>query len=106
MKKLFFHLLSVFLILAGGTLLVIGAMEGQGIAMMLGAALAMTAGLFALLMQFGYFGNRTSAILGIAFAVAALFVAYHNYRDAHPEDQISAPTGGPNHTTQESADED
>lgn len=85
MKKLFFHLTAVFLMLAGAILLVIGAMEGQGIHMMLGAGLALLAGVVALLMQFGLFSNRTGTVLGIAFAIASLFLAYLNYREAHPD---------------------
>lgn len=87
MKKLFFNLVAVFLILAGGTLLVIGAMEGQGLHMMLGAVLALLAGVVALMMQFGHFSERTGTVLGIAFAATALFLAYRNYRDTHPTEQ-------------------
>lgn len=84
MKKLLFNVIAVFLMLAGGTLLVIGAMEGQGLHMMLGAALALLAGLVALLMQYGYFSERTGTVLGIVFAVTALTLACRNYRDKHP----------------------
>lgn len=97
MKKLLFNLIAVFLMLAGGTLLVIGAMEGQDLHMMMGAALALLAGLVALLMQYGYFSQRVGTILGILFAAMALFLAYRNYRNQHPAPQsahtssISAP---------------
>ena len=36
-------------------------------------------------MQYGYFSQRTGTILGIVFAATALFLAYRNYRDKHPE---------------------
>lgn len=84
MKKVFFNLIAVFLMLAGGSLLVIGAMEGQGLQMMMGAALALLAGLVALLMQNGFFSQRVGTILGVLFAITALFLAYRNYRDRHP----------------------
>lgn len=89
MKKLFFNLVAVFLILAGGTLLVIGAMEGQGLHMMMGAALALMAGVVALMMQLGYFSERTGTVLGIVFAATALFLAYRNYREAHPTENAA-----------------
>ena len=44
MKRLFFNVIAVFLMLAGGTLLVAGIMDGQGPSMLLGAGLAFLAG--------------------------------------------------------------
>lgn len=99
MKKLFFNLVAVFLILAGGTLLVIGAMEGQGLHMMLGAALALMAGVVALMMQYGYFSQRTGTVLGIAFAATALFLAYRNYRESHPTGKAAAENTATDATT-------
>lgn len=80
MKRLFFNVVAVFLMLAGGSLLVIGFMEGQEWSMMLGAGLALLAGLVALLMQYGYFSQRMGTLLGIVFATTALLLAYRNYR--------------------------
>ena len=97
MKKLFFDLMAVFLILAGGTLLVIGAMEGQDLRMMMGAALALLAGLVALLMQYGYFSQRVGTILGILFAVSALFLAYRNYKHQHADSVSGTSTATPAH---------
>ena len=75
MKKVFFNLIAVFLMLAGGSLLVIGAMEGQGLQMMMGAALALLAGLVALLMQNGFFSQRVGTILGILFFSTFMVIA-------------------------------
>lgn len=97
MKKLFFDLMAVFLILAGGTLLVIGAMEGQDLRMMMGAALALLAGLVALLMQYGYFSQRVGTILGILFAVSALLLAYRNYKYQHADPVSGTSTATPVH---------
>lgn len=80
MKRLFFNVLAVFLILAGGTLLVVGIMDGQGPSMLLGAGLAFLAGLIAMLMQLGYFSQRVGNMLGILFAISALALAYRSYR--------------------------
>lgn len=83
MKRLFFNVVAVFLMLAGGTLLVIGVMEGQPWSMLLGACLALLAGVVALLMQYGYFSQRMGTLLGIVFAATALLLAYRNYRERH-----------------------
>lgn len=80
MKRLFFNVLAVFLMLAGGTLLVVGIMDGQGPLMLLGAGLAFLAGLIAMLMQLGYFSQRVGNMLGILFAISALALAYRSYR--------------------------
>ncbi len=80
MKRLFFNVVAVFLMLAGGTLLVVGIMDGQGPSMLLGAGLAFLAGLIAMLMQLGYFSQRTGNVLGILFAISAMALAYRSYR--------------------------
>ncbi|MCB0766347.1 MAG: hypothetical protein KDB95_03970 [Flavobacteriales bacterium] len=80
MKRLFFNVIAVFLMLAGGTLLVAGIMDGQGPSMLLGAGLAFLAGSIALLMQLGYFSERTGNVLGILFVVSAMVLAYRSYR--------------------------
>jgi membrane protein implicated in regulation of membrane protease activity len=88
MKRLFFNVVAVFLMLAGGSLLVIGFMEGQPWSMMLGAGLALLAGVVALLMQYGYFNQRTGTVLGIVFASTALLLAYRNYRERHSTEPV------------------
>ncbi|MEZ4791807.1 MAG: hypothetical protein R2811_17545 [Flavobacteriales bacterium] len=80
MKRLFFNVIAVFLMLAGGTLLVVGITDGQGPSMLLGAGLAFLAGLIAMLMQLGYFSERTGNLLGILFAVSAMALAFRSYR--------------------------
>ncbi|MBL7951730.1 MAG: hypothetical protein JNM62_08415 [Flavobacteriales bacterium] len=80
MKKILNYLLAVFLLLFGGSLLVIGYLEGQGLFMMLAAALAVLAGLVALLLQTGIIGRRAGFVLGIVFAALALALAYQNFR--------------------------
>lgn len=98
MKKLSFHLIAVFLMLAGGILLVIGAMEGQGAYMMFSAALALLAGVVALLIQFGHIGKVLGNVLGITFAVAALTLAYLNYHETHrtPMERTEVPSNTTN----------
>lgn len=98
MKRLFFNVVAVFLMLAGGSLLVIGFTEGQPWSMMLGAALALLAGLVALLMQYGYFSQRMGTILGIAFACTALLLAYRNYRVRHDVAPVEPTTSQPDTT--------
>lgn len=82
MKKIVNHTLAVFLLLFGGTLLVIGLLEGQGLFMLLAAGLAFLAGLVALLLQLNIIGRRTGFVLGIVFATLALGLAYQNFRSA------------------------
>jgi hypothetical protein len=84
MKKALFIAIAIFLMIAGGTLLFIGATEGQGPNMLVGAGLAFLAGVVALLMQYGVFSERVGNILGIMFVVSAMVLAYRNYRDTHP----------------------
>ena len=81
MKKILNYLLSVFLLLFGGSLLVIGLLEGQGVFMLLGSGLAFLAGLVALLLQVGIIGRKAGFILGIVFATLALALAYQNFRN-------------------------
>lgn len=80
MKKIINHTLAVFLLLFGGTLLVIGLLEGQDIFMLLAAGLAFLAGLVALLLQLGMIGRKAGFVLGVIFATVALGLAYQNFR--------------------------
>jgi membrane protein implicated in regulation of membrane protease activity len=82
MKKIINHTLAVLLVLFGGTLLVIGLLEGQGLFMLLAAGLALVAGLVALLLQLGVVGRKAGFVLGIVFAAMALGLAYQNFRSA------------------------
>ena len=80
MKTITSFLFPVLLIILGGALLVVGALQGQNTWVMLGAALALIAGLVALLMQLGILGRKAGLALGVVFAVGAVFLAYRNYR--------------------------
>lgn len=93
MKKILNHILAVFLLLFGGTLLVIGLLEDQGLFMLLAAGLAFLAGLVALLLQLGFIGRKAGFVLGIIFATMALGLAYQNFRSA------AGMNAGQQHTT-------
>lgn len=81
MRKLLVNLIAIFLMLTGGSLLVMGMMDGQGLLMMAGAGLAFLAGVAALLLLAGRLGNRAGKMLGVAFAMSALLLAYLNHRE-------------------------
>jgi hypothetical protein len=80
MKTLSSYIFPVVLIILGAALLIVGAIQGQNTWVLLGAVLALIAGLVALLLQLGILSRKTGVILGLAFAVAAVFLAYRNYR--------------------------
>ena len=81
MKGLPHLLLSIALIIVGGVLLVIGLVQGQGPGALLGAGLAMVAGVASLLLQRGVIGQRSGLVIGITLCVLALGLAYFNYRN-------------------------
>jgi hypothetical protein len=80
MKNLANYIFPVLLIILGGALLIVGAMQGQNTWVMLGAALALIAGLVSVMLQIGMIGRKGGMVLGIAFAVLAIVLAYRNYR--------------------------
>lgn len=82
MKGLPHLLLSIALIVVGGVLLVVGSVKGQGTGVLLGAGLAMVAGVLSLLLQRGVIGQRSGLIIGIVLCVLALGLAYFNYQNA------------------------
>jgi hypothetical protein len=80
MKTLTSYIFPVVLIILGAALLIVGAIQGQNTWVMLGAALALIAGLVSLLLQLGVISRQTGVVLGLVFAVGAVFLAYRNYR--------------------------
>lgn len=80
MKTLTSYLFPVVLILVGGALLIMGAQQGQNSWVMLGAGLALIAGVAALLIQMGILNRKAGTMIGIIFAVVAVFLTYRNYR--------------------------
>lgn len=80
MKKIANYLFPVFLIILGGALLIVGAIEHQGIPVLFGAGLAFLAGLSSLLLLLGVIGRRLGFVMGLLFAALAIGLAFHNYR--------------------------
>ncbi len=80
MKTLTSYLFPVALIVIGGVLLIMGAQQGQNMWVLLGAGLALIAGIAALLIQMGILNRKAGAMVGILFAVVAVFLTYRNYR--------------------------
>jgi hypothetical protein len=80
MKTLSSYIFPVVLIILGAALLIVGAIQGQNTWVLLGAVLALIAGLVALLLQLGILSRKVGVTLGLVFAVAAVFLAYRNYR--------------------------
>jgi len=80
MKTLTSYIFPVVLIILGAALLIVGAIQGQNTWVLLGAVLALIAGVVALLLQLGILSRKAGVTLGLVFAVAAVFLAYRNYR--------------------------
>ncbi len=80
MKNIANYIFPLLLILVGGALLIIGGMQGQNSWVLLGAGLAMLAGIVSLLLQMGIVNRRMGMVLGLVFAVIAVGLAYRNYR--------------------------
>lgn len=80
MKTLTNYIFPVVLIILGAALLIVGSMQGQNTWVMLGAGLALIAGLVALLLQLGILSRSVGVAVGLVFAVGAVFLAYRNYR--------------------------
>ncbi len=74
------YIFPTILIIFGGGLLVLGAMQGQNMWVMLGAALALIAGLVSLMLVLGVISRTVGLAIGIVFALGAIFLAYRNYR--------------------------
>ena len=91
MKKIANYFFPVFLIILGGALLIVGALQHQGIPVLLGAGLALLAGLASLLLLLGVIGRRLGFVMGLLFAALAIGLAYHNYRSVavrqHPDER-------------------
>lgn len=80
MKTLTNYLFPVVLIILGAALLIVGGMQGQNTWVMLGAGLALIAGLVAILLQLGVLSRSVGVAVGLVFALGAVFLAYRNYR--------------------------
>lgn len=80
MKTLSSYIFPVVLIILGAALLIVGAIQGQNTWVMLGAALALIAGLVSLLLQLGMISRQVGLILGLLFGLGSVFLAYRNYR--------------------------
>ncbi len=80
MKTLSSYIFPVVLIILGAALLIVGTMQGQNTWVMLGAGLALVAGLVSLLLQAGIVNRQVGFMLGLLFAAASVFLVYRNYR--------------------------
>lgn len=80
MKTLSSFIFPVVLTVLGAALLIVGSMQGQNTWVMLGAGLALIAGVVSLLLQLGVLGRQAGVVLGLLFALGAIFLAYRNYR--------------------------
>lgn len=80
MKTLSSYIFPVVLIILGAALLIVGTMQGQNTWVMLGAGLALVAGLVSLLLQAGIVNRQMGFMLGLVFAAASVFLVYRNYR--------------------------
>jgi len=85
MKTISSYIFPVLLIVIGGGLLIVGGMQGQNAWVMLGAGLALFAGLIALLLQMGIISRSAGVMIGIACALLAVFLTYRNYRSVAEE---------------------
>ena len=80
MKNIANYIFPLLLILVGGALLIIGVQQGQNSWVLLGAGLALLAGVVSLLLQLGIINRQIGMVLGIVFAAVAIGLAYRNYR--------------------------
>ncbi len=78
--KITSYIFPTVLIVLGGGLLAIGAASGQNMWVMLGAGLALVAGVISLLLVMGVISRSVGMVLGVVFAIGAIFLAYRNYR--------------------------
>lgn len=79
-KNIANYIFPLLLIFVGGALLIIGGRQGQNSWVMLGAGLALLAGVVSLLLQMGIINRTMGTVLGVVFAVVAIGLAYRNYR--------------------------
>ena len=59
--------------------MIIGAMQGQNGMVLLGAGLALLAGIISLLLQMGIIGRQVGMVIGIVFALVAVGLASVSY---------------------------
>lgn len=85
MKNIGSLIFPVLLVLLGGVLLILGAKDGQNKWVLLGAGLALVAGVVALLIQLGKLSPGAGRIIGIVFAVLAVFLVWRNYRSVQED---------------------
>ena len=79
MKRYARYGLPLLLTMVGGALLIVGLMQGRSASMLVGAALALVAGLTAFALQVELITKRTGIILGFLFLFAAGVLALRNY---------------------------
>ncbi len=80
MKTISSYVFPVVLIILGGALLIVGLIQGQNVWVLLGATLALVAGIISLMAQLGVLSKQAGMVIGIAFLVLAVVLAYRNYR--------------------------
>jgi membrane protein implicated in regulation of membrane protease activity len=80
MKNLTSYFFPALLIILGGVLLIVGAMQGQNSWVMLGSGLALMTGVISLLLQMGTITRKTGMVLGVVFGLMAVGLTYRNYR--------------------------
>jgi len=79
MKRYARYGLPLLLTMVGGALLIVGLMQGRSASMLVGAGLALAAGLTAFALQVELITKRTGVILGFLFLFAAGVLALRNY---------------------------
>ncbi|MCB0794555.1 MAG: hypothetical protein KDB88_07435, partial [Flavobacteriales bacterium] len=80
MKQLTNYIFPALIIVIGGVLLMIGAMQGQNSWVLTGAALALVVGVIMLLLQLGIITRRSGTIIGALCALGAIGLGYRDYR--------------------------
>ena len=79
MKAYLHLLLSALLIAAGGFLLIVGSVLGKPVGVLLGAAIAIIAGIVSILLVRGYLSQRMGLVIGIVLCALASGVEGSNF---------------------------
>lgn len=74
------YIFPTILIILGGGLLIVGAMQGQNTWVMLGAGLALAAGVISLLLVMGVITRSVGMAIGVVFLLLSVFLGWRNYR--------------------------
>lgn len=78
--KISSYIFPTILIILGGGLLVIAAMQGQNTWVMLGAGLTLVAGLISLLLVMGVISRSAGMAIGVVFLLLSAYLGWRNYR--------------------------